>query len=75
LQKESVIVRKSVTGFTALFTIIFLAVGMFSPTRAEETYSYMNYFNRQNNTATFELLEEARQSGPAAVASLYGKAI
>jgi hypothetical protein len=72
LQKESVIVRKYITGFTVVFTIIFLALGMFSPTRAEATYSYMNYFNRQNNTATFELLEEARQSGPAAVASLYG---
>ena len=45
---------------------------MFSLTRAEATYSYMNYFNRQKNTATFELLEEARQSGPEAVASLYG---
>jgi len=65
-------VRKSVAGFTALFTAIFLAVGMFSLTRAEATYSYMNYFNRQKNTATFELLEEARQSGPEAVASLYG---
>ena len=64
--------RKSITGFTALFIIIFLAAGIFCPTLAEETYSYMNYFNRQNNTATFELLEEARQSGPAAVASLYG---
>ena len=64
--------RKSVAGFTALFTAIFLAVGIFSLTRAEATYSYMNYFNRQKNTATFELLEEARQSGPEAVASLYG---
>jgi hypothetical protein len=64
--------RKSVAGSAAVFTIIFLTWGMFSLTRAEATYSYMNYFNRQNNTATFELLEEARQSGPAAVASLYG---
>lgn len=64
--------RKSVAGVAALLAIVFLSMGMFSQTRAEATYSYMNYFNRQNNTATFELLEEARQSGPKAVASLFG---
>jgi hypothetical protein len=57
---------------TALFAAILLAAGTFSLTGAEAPYSYMNYRNRQNNGATFELLEEARQSGPRAVASLYG---
>lgn len=66
------IVRRSVAGQSALFAAIFLAVGMFSLTGAEAPYSYMNYRNRQNNGVTFELLEEARQSGPRAVASLYG---
>jgi len=64
-------VRIVVARFTA-FIVIFLAAGVCSLMRAEPTYSYMNYFNRQKNSATFELLEEARQSGPAAVATLYG---
>jgi hypothetical protein len=72
LLKESIIMRKSFTGFTTVFAIIFMAVGMSGITRAEAIYSYMNYYNRQNNRATFELLEEAGQSGAAAVISLYG---
>jgi hypothetical protein len=40
--------------------------------QAEETYSYLNYRNRQENKATFELLEEAHNNSPSAVASLYG---
>lgn len=64
--------KKSVAGGTALFAAIFLAAGMFRLAGAEAPYSYMNYHNRQNNGATFEALEEARRSGPRAVASLYG---